>query len=159
MNIKSEKGISTIDITVAIIIITLLLSIVIALSIGINSNNNKIQIKSDATYYALDEIEKIKAEGWIEIPNDATLNDSGEYEPPNNGEKEYSGYIKDKDGKETAFYKKVIVKDANKINENIPEKSLQKVTVIVSYKVGNEEEQVSLSTVLEYTQSENSTDG
>ena len=150
MNIKSEKGISTIDITVAIIIITLLLSVVITLIVNINTNSNKINMKSDATNYALDEIEKIKAEGWIKT-NEATFNEElkefefgEEYE---NGK--YKGYIKDSENMETPFYKTVKVKDASDISEEIEKDVLQKVTVVVSYRVGNQEENVSLSTVLE----------
>ncbi len=140
MNIKSEKGISTIDITVSIIIITLLLSVVITLIVNINTNSNKINMKSDATYYALDEIEKIKAGSWITIPSEG--------KDENNEYISSEGYIT-KDGKETAFYKTVKVEDASTINTDIEEDVLEKVTVTVSYRVGGQEESVSLSTVLE----------
>ena len=143
MNFKSEKGISTIDITVTIIIITLLLSVVITLIVNINTNSNKINMKSDATYYALGEIEEIKAGPWITIPSE---------EKDENDEYTLSeGYIT-KDGEETAFYKTVKVKDANDISEEIDKDILEKVTVTVSYRVGSQEESISLSTVLEHTE-------
>ena len=123
MKIKSEKGVSTIDITVSIIVITLLLSVIVALTININTNNNKVEIKSQALKYAISEIEKIKAQGW-----DATAE---------------SGYIND-----TAYYKDVTIEDAHSINETIEENIIKRATVEVSYKIGKNEETITLSAML-----------
>lgn len=123
MNLRSEKGVSTIDITVSIIVITLLLSVIVALTLNINSNNNKVKIKSDALTYAVKEIEQIKATGW-NVSNS-------------------EGYI---DG--TSYYKIIKIEDAHSINESIDENTIRRATVEVYYKIGKNDEKISLSAML-----------
>ena len=61
MNIKSEKGITNIDIIVSIILITLFVAIIATLMYSINSNSKSVERRSEATNYAINTIEKIKA--------------------------------------------------------------------------------------------------
>ena len=49
MDIKSQKGITTIDVTISIIIITLFVALIATLMYMIRSNSNTIERKAEAT--------------------------------------------------------------------------------------------------------------
>ena len=132
MNFRSEKGVTGIDITVSIIIITLFIGIIATLMFNINSSSGGIGRKSEATNYAITEIEKIKAQDFNTLNN-----------------KEESGYIED-----TPYYKTIKIQDYKYLNnsnindEKIQEDILKKLTVEISYKTGKNIETVSLSTII-----------
>ena len=63
MKVCSEKGFTGIDISVSVIVIFIFISIISLLVYRINSTSQEIQLKSDATYVAINEIENIKNEG------------------------------------------------------------------------------------------------
>ena len=60
MKVCSEKGFTGIDISVSVIVIFIFISIISLLVYRINSTSQEIQLKSDATYVAINEIENIK---------------------------------------------------------------------------------------------------
>ncbi len=131
MNIKSEKGITNIDITVSIIIITLFIAIIATLMYNINVNAKSIERKTAATNYAINEIEKIKGADFETID---TL--AGEEDIENTG-----------------YHKKTTITDyadleENKNNQTIVSGLVKKVIVEISYKDGNHIETVDLSTVI-----------
>ncbi len=131
MNIKSEKGITGIDITVSIIIITLFVAIIATLIYNINSNSKSVERRSEATNYAINEIEKIKAADFDTIDTLA-------------GEENIE---------DTGYHKKITITDyadleENKENDTLVPGLVKKVTVEISYKDGNSTETVDLSTVV-----------
>lgn len=130
MNFKSEKGATGVDITVAIIILGLFIGLIVSLIFGINEGSKDIERKTEATNYAISEIEKLKAEDF------ATLED-----------KQISGYIEN-----TPYYKTIKVIDYADLEENKGENKkrglVKKITVEISYKSGKKEKKVELSTVL-----------
>ena len=130
MNFKSEKGATGVDITVAIIILGLFIGLIVSLIFGINEGSKDIERKTEATNYAISEIEKLKAEDF------ATLED-----------KQISGYIEN-----TPYYKTIKVIDYADLEENKGENKkrglVKKITVEISYKSGKKEKKVQLSTVL-----------
>ncbi len=130
MNFKSEKGATGVDITVAIIILGLFIGLIVSLIFGINEGSKDIAKKTEATNYAISEIEKLKAEDF------ATLES-----------KQTSGYIEN-----TPYYKTIKVVDYADLEENKGENKerglVKKVTVEISYKSGKEETKVELSTAL-----------
>ena len=69
MSIKDEKGLTGIDIAISIILITIFISIIGNLIVNINLNSKNTQRKTIATSYAIQEIEKIKAQGYIDNYN------------------------------------------------------------------------------------------
>ena len=69
MDIKSQKGITTIDVTISIIIITLFVALIATLMYMIRSNSNTIERKAEATNYAINTIEEIKAANFEEAEN------------------------------------------------------------------------------------------
>ena len=131
MNLKSEKGITQIDITVAIILIALFIAIIASLMTNINSNSNSIQRKAEATNYAINEIENLKAADFDTIDSLAGEENIGN----------------------TGYYKKVTITDyadleENQGNDTIISGLVKKVTVEISYKDGNTTQTIDLSTVI-----------
>ncbi len=130
MNLKSEKGATGIDITIATIIIGLFIGLIASLMYGINKSSKDIERKTEATNYAISEIEKLKAENFDTLES-----------------KQTSGYI---DG--TPYYKTIKVIDYADLEENQGQDKerglIKKVTVEISYKSGNEDKKVELSTAL-----------
>ena len=127
MNIKSEKGITGIDITISTLIITVFISLIGTLMYSSNINSQKIARRTEATDKAVNLIEEIKAENFEDVV-------------------EESGYIDD-----TPYYKEVTVEDYKTLKNNaedIKEEMVKKVTVEVSYKEGKNTQKVKLSTII-----------
>ena len=131
MDIKSQKGITTIDVTISIIIITLFVALIATLMYMIRSNSNTIERKAEATNYAINTIEEIKAANFEEAENLAGEGNIGD----------------------TGYYKKVTITDYADLPENQGDSTIlpglvKKVTVEISYQNGNTTETVDLSTVI-----------
>jgi hypothetical protein len=141
MATKSEEGISTIDIIVSVIIITIFITLIGNLIININLNAKETERKSQAMEYAVEEIEAIKADGYLE-----------EYDNKGISEEDVisENDINDKSGKFTGYHKKVVINDYILIqNDSDKEANLvKKITVQISYKLKNKEEKVELSTYI-----------
>lgn len=140
MKIKSEKGITNIDLTVSIILITLFVAIIATLMYTINTNSSSIERRTEATNYAINEIESLKAQDFV------SLQDTDE---ATNG----FTNITDAEGKPTGYAKKITITDyanlpENQENDTIISGLVKKVTVEISYKDGDAIETVDLSTVI-----------
>lgn len=140
MNKKNEKGITTIDITIAIILITLFVALIATLMYSISANHNTIERKSEATNYAINEIEAIKQQDFN------TLQDTDE------ATNEFENIV-DNSGNATGYAKKIIITDYSKLPENKDNTTIiaglvKKVTVQVSYKDGDTTQTIEISTVL-----------
>lgn len=141
MLIKDEKGLTGIDIAISIIIITIFISIIGNLIININLNSKSIERKTIATSYAIQEIEKRKAQGYV-IDD---YNDKGIEKEDILKEEEILN-----NGKITGYYKKVLIKDYVLIqNDNTKQSNLVKEIIVqISYKVANKEQKVEISTYI-----------
>lgn len=64
MHIKEEKGLTGIDIAISIILLTIFIATIGSLIANINLNSEKTERKTKATSYAVQEIEKIKSQGY-----------------------------------------------------------------------------------------------
>lgn len=130
MNFKSEKGVTGIDIAIAVIILGLFIGIIMSLMYGINKDSRDLARKTEATNYAISEIEKLKAEDIENLES-----------------KQISGYI---DG--TPYYKKISIVDYADLQENVGKDIarglIKKVTVEISYKSGREDKKVELTTAI-----------
>lgn len=130
MKLKNEKGATGIDITISVIILALFIGLIVSLMYGINQSSKDIERKTQATNYAISEIEKLKAEDFETLES-----------------KQTSGYIDD-----TPYYKTIKVIDYANLEENKGQDKepglVKKVTVEISYKSGKEDKKVELSTVL-----------
>ena len=130
MKLENEKGATGIDITISVIILALFIGLITSLIYGINQSSKDIERKTEATNYAISEIEKLKAEDFETLES-----------------KQTSGYIDD-----TPYYKTIKVIDYADLEENKGQGKepglVKKVTVEISYKSGKEDKKVELSTVL-----------
>lgn len=130
MNLKSEKGVTGIDIAIAIIIVGLFIGIIVSLMYGINKSSSDIYKKTEATNYAISEIEKLKAEDFDTLET-----------------KQISGYIEG-----TPYYRTIKIIDYADLEENKGQDKvkglIKKVTVEILYKSGKEDKKVELSTVI-----------
>lgn len=138
MKLKAEKGISSIDITVSIFLITIFMAFIITMINNINQNNKDIERKAIATSYAVQEIEKIKSQGYIDDYNGTGIIEEEiiKQEDINNENGDFSG-----------FTKKVLIKDYCLIkgNENKEKDILKIITVNIIYNSKNEQKNISVS--------------
>ena len=135
MKIKSEKGITGIDITVSILVITIFISLIGVLIFNIDSQSKSIERRTEAAYQAVNLIEELKGMTIEEL--EALSED------------EKNGYI---DG--TSYTKQIEIvdyKDLTEENQNddtIQSGILKKVTVTVLYKDGADTEEISLYAIV-----------
>ncbi len=138
MKVKSEKGITNIDITVSIILITLFVAIIATLMYNINANSGSVERRSIATNYAINEIESLKAQNFDELEETVEPN-------------EFEDILENE--KPTGYAKKVTIIDYANLEENKDDDTIvpglvKKVTVEISYKDGNTTQTIDLSTVI-----------
>lgn len=135
MRIKSEKGITGIDITVSIIIITLFVSLIATLMYTTNKNASTMERRTEATNYAITEIEKLKAQTFSDLQDTNETNDFKNIMEGTNP---------------TGYAKKITITDY----ANLPGKTdavsglVKQVTVEIAYKDGDTTQTVELSTVI-----------
>lgn len=140
MSIKEEKGLTGVDIAISLVVITIFIATIANLIANINLNSKSMERKSIATSYAVQETEKLKAKGYVSdydgkgISSEETIKDEDIY-----SNSEFTGY-----------HKTVTIKDYILIvNDSTKQKNIVKeVTTDISYKVGNKEENVSISTYI-----------
>lgn len=140
MKFYSEKGYTGVDIAISIVVITIFVSLIALVISRFNSSANEMQYKEEATTIAIEEIEKIKAEGF------ETYKDMNK------------DIIQDAEGKslvnrpttEEGFYKTIKVEDYTDMEGNSEAISglVKKVTVKISYMFQGKEQTVELSTIL-----------
>lgn len=140
MRIKNEQGITNIDLTITIILITLFITIIATLIFTINRNSTSVERGTEATNYAINEIENLKAQDFESLTDtDDTTNDFID--------------ITDAEGQLTGYSKKITITDYANLPENQDDDTIlsglvKKVTVEISYKDGDTIETVNLSTVI-----------
>lgn len=137
MNFRSEKGFTGIDIAVSVVIIFIFISIIAMLSYRINSTSKEIQLKSDAIYVAINEIEDAKSKGLEEVKGRSVAD--GNSVVVENVETEKQGY-----------YKTITVLDYTDLDGNADKTKdiVKKVTVKITYMYKAKEQSVELSTLL-----------
>lgn len=138
MLIKEEKGLTGIDIAISLIIITIFISTIANLIANVNLNSKSMERKSIATSYAVQEIEKIKAQGYKIDYNDKGITEEQVV-------KEEDIY---KNSEFTGYHKTVTIKDYVLIvNDSTKQKNVVKqITTNISYKLGKENQNVTIST-------------
>ena len=140
MFFKEEKGLTVIDISVSIIVITIFIAVIGNLIVNINLNAKNIERKTIATSYAVQEIEKIKSQGYIDKYENIGIEQEDIFEEND---------IIDNTGNFTGYYKKILVKDYVLIKDKTKQPNLVKeVTVEISYKIGNKQQNVRVSTYI-----------
>lgn len=141
MYIKEEKGLTGIDIAISIIIITIFISVLANLIMNINLNSEKTKRMEIATAYAVQEIEQLKAKGYVDEYNNKGID---------NKDILLEKDIMDDDNNFTGYSKTITIKDYVLIkNDKSKQKNLLKeLTVTVSFMVGNSTENIDISTYI-----------
>ena len=148
MKIKNQEGFTSIDLTVSIILITLFVALIVAIMYTINANFISIERRTEATNYAINEIESLKAQNFEDL-QDTPTDGTNDFVNMTDKEGERNTAI----GKTTDFSKKITIIDYSNLPENQDDDSIvsglvKKVTVEIAYKEGNEIKTVELSTVI-----------
>lgn len=148
MKIKTEKGITNIDLTISIIFMTLFVALIVTIMYTINANSYSIEKRAQAISYAINEIENLKAQNFEDLqdtPTDGTNNFT------NITIEKGENYTEIK--KTSGFSKRIIITDYANLPENQNDNTIvsglvKKVTVEIAYKDEKEIQTVTLSTVL-----------
>lgn len=142
MKFKSEKGYTGIDISVSIIVLFIFVSIIATLSYNFNSSVKEVELKSEATAIAVDEIENMKLLDFEEIENRSIANGNSQYIPIDNTKDS-----EEIDGKE-GFYRTIIIEDYADIQADKVPGLVKNVKVQIRYMFKGKEEMIEISTVL-----------
>lgn len=142
MHIREEKGLAGIDIAISVMILTIFVALIASLIANINSYSSDTEKKTIATSYAVQEIENIKAQGYIDAYNDRGIDKDDDDDDVFSEED-----IVEK-GEFTGYHKKILINDYTRLNkENTYQSNLvKKITVEISYKSGAKEKNVRIST-------------
>ena len=140
-SIKDEKGLTGVNIAISLVIVTMFVAIIANLIANINLDTEKMDRKSKALAYAVQEIETRRATGYIEKYNGMGPSKEGETlkEEDIYNNSEFTGY-----------HKVVSIKD-DILVENSGTKTAdttKQITVEVFYKLGNKEESIKISTYI-----------
>lgn len=145
MNIKNNKGITGIDVTISIVILALFISLITNMFYNVSKIGKSIERKTEATYTAIQIIESIKQLKYNDLPTGETegatvltleeLNTKLGEEKAITLKNGYSANIK--------------VENYRKIKGNIElQDKLKKVTVTINYKNQNQEQSIEINTVI-----------
>ena len=162
IKVKSEKGFTGVDITVALIIILLLMSLISVLFFNITKTSKDIDRRSEAVYLATEIIEGVKSKEYddIKITGTGTDNDWVEVKNGKNQDNNEDYIYYEKNGESITIAEKTKIDDGyggyisiynhipqnNDNNENNLNSDLVKVIKVeVRYKVGGEIKKVELS--------------
>ena len=141
MKIKNEKGFTGIDIAISVIVLFIFVSLIAVLIYNYNSSSKELELKSEAIYLAIDEIEKIKNNGFktYETVNKDSTQDA-------DGNIVNQSVATDTKG----FYKTISVIDYTDIEENRDKMPnlVKEITVNTTYMFQAHELSVDLRTVL-----------
>lgn len=126
MKMKSEKGYTGIDMAISVVVIFIFVSLIAILSYQMNSYSKEIELKSEATSLAIDEIEKIK---------NMTFGDIESKDFPTEEIK-------------TGFFRTVTIIDYNEIRNDKKPGFVKQITVEIKYMFKGNEQKVELSTIM-----------
>lgn len=140
MRIKDQRGFAISDIAISIIIITIFISMIANLILNVNLNSKEVERKTQATSYAIQEIEKIKLQGIKTYIGKGIKEQYIIEEDIMNSENLFSG-----------FHKRIIIEDYVLLKQDETKKHdmVKKATIEISYKIGNKEKNVVLETYLQ----------
>lgn len=145
MNIKSNNGITGVDITISIVILGLFISLITSMFYNVSVIGKTVNRKADAVYLAVQVIEAAKQIGYNEIPTGETDETSIYTLEEINEKLEEENKITLKNG----YSVSILVENYRKIKSDTAlEDILKRVTVTVNYKEQDKEKSVELSTVI-----------
>lgn len=161
MDIKNNKGITGIDITVSIVILALFISLITSMFYNVSVVGKVVNRKSDATYMAVQVIEAAKQLGYDKLPKgyveEADLEDKTQEEAEAENttiDLEALNTLLENNGIDKITLKNgysvdIKVENYRKIKNNLTlEDILKRITVTVNYKDNNKNQSLELNTVI-----------
>lgn len=142
MKMKSEKGYTGIDIAISVVVIFIFVSLIATLSYNINSSSKEIELRSEATFLALESIETMKNINFEDIKNRSVANGNSQYIPTDTTKQ--TEEIAEKQG----FFKRVIIEDYSDMDSSKISGLVKKITVQIKYMFKGKEQNVELSTIV-----------
>lgn len=148
MNIKNNKGITLVDISISIMIIFLFSSLITGLVYNYSISTKAVQRKAEATQYAITVIEKLKQIGY-----DSVEEELGELNKNSDGSYTISidnQIFKDEISQKDGYKVTIQLQKYSETQENIGKEIQDAIiisTVTVEYKVGTDKN-VELRTLL-----------
>lgn len=145
MNIKNNKGITGVDITISIVILAIFISLITSMFYNVTVIGKAVNRKTDAVYLAVQVVEEIKQLAYSDLPTGETDETSLFTLEELNGKLEEEKQITLKNG----YSVNIEVENYRKIKvDSTLEDILKRITVTVNYKEQNKEKSVELSTVI-----------
>jgi type II secretory pathway pseudopilin PulG len=141
MKIKENKGFTQVDIIIALIILTIFTSTIAALFLNLSNEYKKAERKSEAANIAVTVIERVKQLDYAKIDKNLTNLSSLNNLLSNN----------DKISIEDGYTVSIAVLNYKDYSENKGkdiEDLVKKITVKVTYTVGNNQQEVKLETLV-----------
>ena len=141
MNLRSNKGVTGVDLSVSLVIIVLFVGIIATLIYNFGVSSKGINRTTTATNIAISKIEELKQENYETLQGTTT-----EYKDENGITKANAPY---KVTSEVTKYANSIYADnlTNEEKENLKD-VIKIVKVTVEYKVGDKNESLDISTVI-----------
>lgn len=139
---KNEKGYTGIDIAISVVVLFIFVSLIAMLSYRLNSTSKEIELKSEATFLAIEEIEAIKNINFAEIQNRSKANGNSQYIPSDVNKQ--AEEIEEKQG----FYRKIIIEDYADTKKDKKPGLVKKIIVQIKYQFKGKEETIELSTIV-----------
>ncbi len=133
---KNEKGYTGIDIAISVVVLFIFVSLIAMLSYRLNSTSKEIELKSEATFLAIEEIEAIKNINFAEIQDRSKANGNSQYLQAEE--------IEGKQG----FYRKIIIEDYADTKKDKDPGLVKKIIVQIKYQFKGKEETIELSTIV-----------
>lgn len=133
MNIKNNKGITGVDLSIAMIVILIFVSLVTTLIFNYTKNAKEVTRKSTATYMIIDILEYAKNSNYEEITQEM-INDYIN----NNNNLQVQGYV----------VSALVEGPIDLFGENA-ENVMKKITAKVKYYSNNKEQELSIYTIVQ----------
>ncbi len=140
MNLKGNKGITGVDVSISIIVMLIFTSLIVSLIYNINISSKSIERATEATYIVQNTLEQVKKAEYDEIGNENWINTIIEQNKKNGYKLEIQVGVPEN-----------ISEKINNENEkfyNSDSDIMKKVIAKVSYTVGKQEKEVEMSTVI-----------
>jgi hypothetical protein len=145
MDVKNNKGITGVDITISIVILGLFISLITSMFYNVTVIGKTVNRKADAVYLAVQVIEALKQIGYNELPTGEKDGTSVYTLEELNEKLEEEKKITLKNG----YSVSILVENYRKIKSDTTlEDILKRITVKVNYKEQDKEKSVELNTVI-----------
>lgn len=156
MNIKNNKGITLVDISISIMIIFLFSSLITGLIYNYSTSTKTVNRKAEATQYAITVIEKLKQIGYDSVEYALNENeiiykqnkDKGNYYTLGIDNEIFGGENLQKNGYKVTIQLQKYSETVENINKEGIQDAIIISTVTVEYKVGTQDKNVELRTLL-----------